>query len=698
MAQVSVGVPMPVCVPKTEPCESVCNSSSHDLSLSSLEPLIPFTAPNKLKDPVVVLERCDKIWKTLTLIKELQTTSSSTVKHSDKRESKTSENSKESESSNEKQDPVSYVTYQPMLVNDVSSLPNLKISVKNRKRLYHCATCGKQYSESRALRRHSERIHGIVIPLKRAYRRYKSKSESDKLEGSERDTMRLNEEETATNVNSGMGKITTEKEQPKTSAIATDPVEKIKQSVHSKPRPRSFPQNNTVPKQIPSQKSENPPILQKAMQIEKSPTTTNLKETSEAQPSFICVLCQQKVKNIRQHLIEYHKIECPDIMIQQFGKSLSKDLNTQTVKPEVQKKLTAEPVQEKVEKTVEEPHVTRPMKRIEKDTDENKKRKFPTVMMRPRKKAKHIPVTQNQNDLSDANSAQGKVKYQCDICCGVYSNRINLTKHKRKHTKNGETKDKLHLFAFRYRRSPYYTKPKDLVTKNVGKSSALSTGNTVRSSDKNDSGASLGTKKQVSAKKQLNTKSSDFGTHKCKCGKLFRQAHTLHLHKKKCTVYIQESQEDVRSSSDRDSGIGINITIKKKNNSYEIVGKDDGNEIKSKHRKSRLQNVPSGGPDYTSETLNNTLTKDKNFNILESSKYSKEHSVLKLEFVDEDMEVDIEEEDAKQNVLNTAVNEIRSTDENVSSTTQKNSNTDNTIEQTCMIDPLVICKTEMDVD
>lgn len=69
-----------------------------------------------------------------------------------------------------------YIEYQPILGNNNASLPNFKLSVKNKRKVYTCPTCGKQYNENRTLRYHSQKVHGIYIPTKKGTEKVKEKN------------------------------------------------------------------------------------------------------------------------------------------------------------------------------------------------------------------------------------------------------------------------------------------------------------------------------------------------------------------------------------------------------------------------------------------------------------------------------------------------------------------------------------------
>lgn len=105
----------------------------------------------------------------------------------------------------------------------------------------------------------------------------------------------------------------------------------------------------------------------------------------------------------------------------------------------------------------------------------------------------------------------------------------------------------------------------------------------------------------------------------CECGRSFRNPHHLYMHKANCKNTedgTETSGRTTRNSSDRDSGIGISITIKKKNNSYEVVTNKEemaGKTEAGQHQQQQQQQV------------------------------FQKTSVLKLQAVEDDEDVDIED-------------------------------------------------------
>lgn len=108
-----------------------------------------------LQEATVGLERCDKIWDTMQLLKKVQTDYGVDENESDEAAPGTAASA------------VPYIKYQPVQGNGNNALPNFYLAVKSQRKVYHCVTCGRHYSERRGLRQHSAKVHGIVLPLKR---------------------------------------------------------------------------------------------------------------------------------------------------------------------------------------------------------------------------------------------------------------------------------------------------------------------------------------------------------------------------------------------------------------------------------------------------------------------------------------------------------------------------------------------------
>ncbi|KAI4489450.1 hypothetical protein M0802_011122 [Mischocyttarus mexicanus] len=506
---------------KVEPLSPTASSNFYERRQSLLS--LPIVTPVKLKDPIVLLERCDKIWKTLQLIKNVQ--------------SNESESAMSSFSSLE--DP--HIIYQPILGNNNSALPNFKFSVKSTKKLYHCNICGKEYSENRSLRSHSQRIHGIYIPPKRI--RTKSKPKE--------------------NGNENNGYI-----EKKTNVLDKD-------------------------------------IIQKSYRGK-------------------CPLCKRSITSLRKHLTEYHKIKCPSLVIKEIDAIESSNLNLQNLTKAMVNTVASSEIPENHDKTTFE-------------------------LVNPEE------IKSNENETSNVeNDSQTKKlsRFLCDICYGVYAS-SSFAKHRRIHRKRGETKDNFDIFNCRYVNSPLNTKWSLMSTalqnqdkRKIALLHSIENDNlqNSKSNSNNKNNNNNSNKNNKRKRRRRRVSKSNFGR-SCNCGRTFRNYHTLILHKNSCKLKDNSETDSVTEDNpDRDSASGINIKIKKKNDSYEIVSKDSSDENKSKD---------SGHPqdhDTLSDTSELIMERDienseENHSLdeLESFEYSKEHSILKIEMVDENVDINVDD-------------------------------------------------------
>ncbi|KOC61882.1 Protein suppressor of hairy wing, partial [Habropoda laboriosa] len=492
---------------------------------------IPFTTPYKVKDPIIVLEKCDKIWETLQVIKNTQCRGKTDT--STELPSETTSKSL-------------YVEYNPVLGNNNSALPNFKFSVKTKKKLFCCSTCEKRYTRNNHLRYHLERAHGILVPPKR-----------------------------------NRNVILTKKD-----------IEKEKEP------------NNVVKEKDNSEKvylKKGESKQQASASLQSSPTSVIKFPSQHELVSLMCVLCKQSVKNLRKHLIDYHKIESPDFML--------KNLND-----------TSTPSGSKESKT----------------------------LLSNSKALKKNPTTQEKGSLHFQKKNKRKSNiHQCEICFGIYTLR-SYRRHIQTHRSRGETKENFHLFSCKYINSPLFQHTLNISNTFVKNRINLKPG------DKDDS--NLSEDKEIERIILQNNQASHAGYNGqqetiCSCGRSFRNPHTLFMHKKQCRILTDEekdsstdsaSEYDVKKNCyDRDSGIGISITIKKKNNSYEIIDKDNKNETK-------FEDTSLSKDAYTLSHTSKDYTQIKSQNHpyedLESSEYSENYSILKIQSTDEDIDIDIEED------------------------------------------------------
>ncbi|XP_054002818.1 uncharacterized protein LOC128889307 [Hylaeus anthracinus] len=539
-------------IPKLEP--SYFNESDYKDELSNgliLSP-IPFTTPYKVRDPIVLLEKCDKIWETLKVIKDVQRSKSFGTLNG-LPSGITNENSL-------------YVKYHPVLGNNNTALPNFKFSIKTKKRLFHCSVCGKLYTTNRSLRFHSERVHGILIPLKRNKNPIVIQTKIDKSKESN------------------------------AVEIEKDNVEKLDSASIKKDKEKR--------------------ITHKELKQNGQPTVSHHDSVSQQQ----CVLCKQTVKNIRKHLTDYHKIEGSDLMLQELEKT--------STAPKVKEFNKTSDNDEPIENNgiIKGKYSLRCKQKRKQELD---------ISSESQKKKTKL----NNNDDTLKTAEVGS--RQCEICFGMYSPH-SISKHMRRHHIRGETKENFHLFSCNYSNSPLCIKQKGI----VNSSNVFSENTNNNNRDTEDSFTKKRKQKQMFKSQGTSgrspNKNADNHEFSCSCGRLFRNPHTMYLHKSTCHL------NSVQNNCDRDSGIGISITIKKKNNSYEVVGRDVDEE-------KELQNFSNSEDTNTLSDItedDDTIdSQNQQYDILESSKYSENHSILRIQFVDEDTDVDIED-DSQYNVCN----------------------------------------------
>ncbi|XP_047364527.1 uncharacterized protein LOC124954918 isoform X1 [Vespa velutina] len=563
---------------KIEPMSPTRSNSYESLQSPSQ---LPIVTPFKLKDPIILLERCDKIWETLKLIKNVQSKGSENVINNSIEKIDTTNLT---ESSFEKDPEPSYIIYQPVLGNNNSALPNFKFSVKSTKKLFHCNVCGKEYSENRSLRSHSQKIHGIYIPPKRKYNKSKYKEISNEC-------------------------------------INSDPI--------------AQPTNCTK-------------INENDFQTEKK---NNLLDKDIVQTKYAyrgkCPLCKRTITDLHKHLTEYHKIGCPNLVM--------KELESNAL---VSPNISLQDLTKAMVNTMSSSEVS-----------DNESTMISEQMLQKKMNLNEIPNLENASENLYTEEAS---KFKCEICLGVYASYNSFYKHSRIHRSRGETKNNFNVLKCRYLNSPLNAKRTELLLSTVTSNPQNKEKTKTFSLDSNE-----GVNSQEHENNSYNYNNRTRGSKKyldrsCICGRSFREYHTLVLHKNSCKFKdASETESFMEDNPDRDSGNGINIKIKKKNDSYEIVSRDSGDENKSKDSGHPYDcDTPSDISDIIFENTNEVCEENHSLNALESSKYSKNHSILKIETIDENIDVDIEEDSRNiplnENEKNNQINEnmqIRKTQE-----------------------------------
>lgn len=482
-----------------------------------------------------------------------------------------------------------------------------QFSVQKTRKLFPCLTCGKQYLEKRSLRRHALRDHGIVIPVR--YRRTPRMYTLHKYTAA-----------TLLNTGNSNSERLYNKYLPGKKTIFNN-FNKTSQNISNNVRSNESRNANTAP-------------------------LTAAKNQYDR-----CALCRQKVKSVQKHLINYHKIGCSTNMFKQLETTLviKGDPSSGSNKPTLKDILSGKPAESSAHRdTQNKSHAVRGEDRSREASQVPRKRKYTMPYVSSKKRFKmnnghYVPV-QNAAKMPQGH-ATSKTKYKCNICLGVYANPNVLAKHKRIHASRGETKENFHKFECKYFNSPLskrYQQQMSSANQSEEAAKIVSNGSTgnVQSHDPkvlpNQNQKTSGTDRAAAN----DTEKEDTS---CLCGRSFRTSAILRSHKDNCKLYIQQTQHSMRDeySSDRDSGIGINITIKKRNNSYEIVAKDSDDDKPTDADGTSSPNVShSTAKDATGADARRQQSGEK-----EASKYSKNHSILKLrknEDENEDLIVDIE--------------------------------------------------------
>lgn len=546
-----------------------------------------------------MLERCDKIWETLQLIKVQYETVES------KDEEKKEEEKNDSQEEAAPPDITLPVKTQRRKTYDGKT--PFHFSVQKTRKLFPCVTCDKQYMEKRSLRKHALREHGVIIPVRRRLSR-KSK--------------KIDIQDSNTSSSEGNDNL-------------------YKKATTGKSETTRFSSVSTYSKR-----------LQNVSNVDSSNNQSkNRDTTSPVHPKAQynkCALCRQEVKCVKKHLINYHKVGCSADMLKQLETSLviENRSSSGSSKPTLKDILSGKPPEASINRDILDKSPTSSKSSTHKMSQVvAQKQKYKLSYTSPEKRFKvnngHVLIQKKSKIAQSRVSDQNK----CDICLGVYANPKTLEKHKRIHVSRGETKENFHNFVCKYFNSPLSERYQR------AKSSVQSTDdNNVKNSDNSLNGSLRSGNTRMSLRQDQKTdraaKRLNIEDTTCLCGRTFRNRYVLCLHRNNCKVCKQEDKLARYSardeySSDRDSGIGINITIKKRNNSYEIVGKDDEEDKQGDH-------VADGTLSFNVSTnvikdATNADAGQKRSDEGNISKCNKNHSALKLRDVDEDLTIDIGE-------------------------------------------------------
>ncbi|XP_014216468.1 uncharacterized protein LOC106645190 [Copidosoma floridanum] len=538
---------------------------------------------HNFKEAQIKLQSCDKIWETLQLIKNVQ---NSFCDDNDDDTSCQYIASKDSASPNES-------SLQPLLINASKSVPDFRFSVKSKKKLFYCITCGKEFFDSIQLKQHATEKHGIFVNPKRVY---KPRGEAN---------FQVENTPIADNssVNKGDCKIVEENE----SLSRTESTN----SVHIE-----HPENENCPQQTINVNSTTNKVL-----VTKDISKESVLKEVKKKEKIKCVLCKRITTDIVYHMKGYHKVACVRSIIEQCEKVTTDD-NYTTNSANAQ--INSEVVAHEQNKSNFYNSTEVPIK---------KKKRNKTCWTI--KKKKHMLIDKSLKPFQ-------RGPFKCNVCLGIYKNLKTFTYHKSLHRIRGETPQNFDPSKCRFFNSPLRTlaktvnQPLQNVTSNNQRE--VITPTTDGSSEHEDPGKTNEGSSEVS---------EDFNMEqtKCECGRLFRNYHTLYLHKVKCKGTIETSKTDKsysnNSNNDADSGISISIKIKKnKNDSYEVVPSNMSSEDNYKDfRNSKDSDASSNDSGMVSVDYNGHRA--NNLDVL--SKYSKSHSILRIQVAEDDEDVDIED-------------------------------------------------------
>ena len=496
--------------------------------------------------------------------------------------------------------------------------------IKRLLKRYQCTSCKKEFMSISKLRNHAYARHGIVIPMLR--KPYKKHNPLNKPAN-----VMIKVEESNKNV------ITTPKQVSLDRYFKSPP---SGGSTFSKINP-TFLSPQSAEKELSKAKvpaKDSTPARVEVRPKEKAPKASTL--------YVKCTLCARKCKDIRKHVIDYHKIRCPENVMKDtplFTNNTTKDtLGFQVLeeKPNVIPKLEVIPKPE-----------TQQMTSAAK-SQKKRRRKMLTLQKRKRRRTEEPaqklvqspvpkdPLVKNLEVRRSANPV--KTANKCTICNGYYATAKSLRVHRQKHRMKGETKENIHLIKHNYKnilKAPRVEKSSINISTFNESAMNMDTNIDVENESRTSYNESIA-HSSSSESRDSNRRSTRFSMNSysssettCECGRAFRDPHTLFLHKEKCRTAhkIEEKMLVARSSSDRDSGIGISITIKKKNDSYEIVSRDSGDDDKSKDSSASKD---SDQMSQSSDTNSSELNFDgRKYPDLVPPQCSKDHSILKIEVI-----------------------------------------------------------------
>ncbi|KAH0568624.1 uncharacterized protein LOC123263964 [Cotesia glomerata] len=376
-------------------------------------------------------------------------------------------------------------------------------------------------------------------------------------------------------------------------------------------------------------------------------------ESKPKEPTY-CILCSKNgFKNLRKHFLEYHKVRDPDPLIEQSLKMMPATSEPvikaeKTVKKEVkiEKKKVASPVKKAVIRRRSNPEARKINARVKQQVSPIKEPCIPGPL----------------RTFAAVRDEDGSLRFICKYCPLELKSYEKMRRDEYSHRREFS---KLRGVEMKPSNPKYLNMDPDLILKQKIRkaNSSLSKSNLLM-----DDPESL--LRRSSFPLETFKESNNYLTqesikqyqepieHRCSnCSRLFRNGDILASHKISCKVRVDHQQitndtSDTRESSDRDSGIGISITIKKKNDSYEIVSRDNSDDSKSQDSESRpnellLTDTPSDillngiiPNQKNSEEVSTTIS---NNNVLELNETREEIKIQKIDN-DENMDVDADDQ------------------------------------------------------
>ncbi|XP_034935820.1 zinc finger protein 107-like [Chelonus insularis] len=348
-----------------------------------------------------------------------------------------------------------------------------------------------------------------------------------------------------------------------------------------------------------------------------------------------CILCEnRKFKHIRKHFMEYHKVRNPEALIAQCSKT--------PIEPVVST-LNSNNVHDNVEDIKQNTNNT---------LTNSKSNKSQKTQWRNRR------CIGPERFFLRISQPHEKKFYACKYCSFSSNNYDAMRSDEKRHKREGITSETKPLY--------------DHVNSSVTNSSSSFILNRKRKCESIDNRNTRRRKLSPSLNQirttRASTKIKEEYYHICSlCGRTFRSTEILKSHKVSCIARLNQQSgsetSDTRASSDRDSGIGISITIKKKNDSYEIVNRDNNDDKFNNQielNKEQNHSLPENSASLLLATSKNLSERSD-----ESFEYSKHHKFVKIQQA-EDSDVDICSDLENQNNVNFN-NQENSVNENCSS-------------------------------